>query len=283
MRTRTPLIVTGAAGRLGRLLRVFEDIEDFATFSTTWTARTASPGVTSWDMLGKKSPNLPKGGILLHLAGVLPGRGASGYLSDNAEMARTIVATDRLAPFAHVVFLSTVAVYAPQDGAIAEISLPDPQTGYGQAKLIAERALSEGLGKRLTILRLANLAGADALLGANALGAKVVLDPVAGHNSGPERSYIGPLTFAKTMAALLAVCAKQEPLPPVINLAQPGSVAMADLLRVSGRDWCFGPIRDGVVPKVAVDVQRLARICPLVAANAETIVAELQSLQGRWP
>ena len=278
---KQPLIVTGAQGRLGRLLRLAEKTDDFAAFSTVWTARQAGQGVLGWDMVQDAVIDLPKGGILLHLAGALPGRGQSGALSDNLDMAQAVLAADRQQPFDHVVFMSTVAVYAPEAGAIPETRPPAPQNDYGRAKLLAENLLADGLGPRLTILRLANLAGADALLGG--AGQDVVLDPVAGQTGGPLRSYIGPQMLTRVLGGLLGRIASAAPLPPILNLAQPGAVAMADLLTVSGKPWRFGPHRVGTVPLVEVDVTLLATLFPLPAASAADLWAEQSGLNGVWP
>ena len=278
---KQPLIVTGAQGRLGRLLRLAGGSEDFAGFSTVWTARQAGPALRGWDMLRGDAPDLPKGGILLHLAAAVPGRGQSGDLLDNLALARAVLAADHRRPFAHVVFVSTVAVYAPEAGVIRETKAPAPQNDYGRAKHLAENLLAEGLGSRLTILRLANLAGADALLGGAVR--QVVLDPVAGQPGGPLRSYIGPQMLAQVLGRLLGQMASNIPLPPILNLAQPGAVAMADLLTVSGKIWRFGPVRAETVAKVEVDVALLTSLFPLPTASASGLWADLSGLNGVWP
>lgn len=277
------LIVTGARGRIGRLLRQFESSAEFNSFSMAWASRSGQDGDLAWNMTGDAQPDLPDRAILLHLAAVLPGRGGSADLRQNADMARAILQADRRKPFAHVVFLSTVAVYAPQSGAIAETCQPDPQSDYGRAKLDAEMILRAGLGSRLTILRLANLAGADALLGGLAGQGAVTLDPVPGQPAGPIRSYIGPLTLARCLGQLMQLLADGRPLPAVLNLAQPGPVAMGALLAVSGREWHFGPERAGVVARVEVDVSQLLSFCDLKPADAAGILAELDQIREVWP
>ncbi len=274
-----PLIVTGSSGRLGRLMRVHEQAIEGVGISPVWAARNGRAGGRAWDMISGSVPDLPLCGFLLHLAAVLPSRPPGADLQNNVALAKAVLAADRAASFAHVFFLSTVAVYAPQDRAIAETTAPDPQADYGRSKLQAEQVLRAGLGERLTILRLGNLAGADALLGSTG---KVVLDPVPG-GGGPIRSYIGPSAFARALTRLMALRARGQVLPPVINLALPGAVDMADLLRAAGRDWRFGPPRPGVVARVEVDVSRLVKLVPLPPARAADIVADLDTLQGRWP
>ncbi len=277
----TSLVVTGAQGRIGRLLKLCKDELNFNVDSTDWTSRLGSPGSLVWDLTAAALPPVPQRAILLHLAAALPGRGQSANLADNIGMAKAISHADRSLDFQHVLFLSTVAVYAPQSAPIMEDSTPNPQNDYGRTKLAAEHELVNSLGEKLTILRLANLVGADALLGERKT--EVTLDPVDGQKNGPERSYIGPLTFVRVIGGLLNLLASGAQVPSVINVAQPKSLGMADLLRASARPWKFGPPRSGVVPKVEVDVTLLAKIIDLPRANALDLVAELDGLKGKWP
>ena len=57
------------------------------------------------------------------------------------------------------VMLSSRKVYAPSARPLAETDPTGPQDLYGQHKLEVENALREGLGERLTVLRLANIFG----------------------------------------------------------------------------------------------------------------------------
>lgn len=271
------VLVTGAAGRIGRLLRLHAG--DFAARGVhpRWLTR------AEWD-LAAPPPGLPRGAVLVNLAGVLPGRGA---LSGNVEQARAIVAADGALAFRHVLHMSSAAVLPPGPRALGEEVRPSPPSPYGAAKAEAEDVLLAGLTGRITILRLGNLAGADALLGGNDPHAEVILDPVPGQDGGPLRSWIGPLTLVRVLVAL-AAAAPDARLPPILNLAQPGVVAMADLLAAAGRRWRFGPPRDAVIARVELATGRLARFCaeqdcPLPPATAQGIVGETLALKGRWP
>ena len=280
MKPKIPLIVTGAGGRIGRLLQIFADTPEFAAFSTTWTSRA---GQQVWNLTGGGVPDLPKGGILLHLAAVLPGPHHDDLIAGNLRLAEAIIAQDRLSSFSHVVFMSTVAVYAPGPQAIAETILPVPQTDYGRAKLQCETRLCAAFGGRLTLLRLANLAGADALLGGNNGSGDVILDPILGTSSGPVRSYIGPKTLARTLGVLLGQIAQGIALPGILNLAQPKAAAMDQLLSAAGRPWRFGPARPATGAKVEVNVSTLMGIFPLPDLDPAALIAELDDLRGRWP
>lgn len=278
MNRAVPLIVTGAGGRIGRLVRLGG--VDPGRLAPVWVRRGPGGDGPVWDMVTDGPPALPAGGIVLHLAAVLPGRGALGQ---NAEMARALVKADRAAGFSRVVLMSSVAVYAPEDGPIPETRAPAPPSAYGRAKLEVERILAAGFGPRLTILRLANLAGADALLGGAGRGGPVILDPVAGQNEGPVRSYIGPMTLLRALDSLLGALADGRELPAVLNLAQPGALGMASLLDAAGRDWRFGPPRGETVARVEVDVARLMAISPLPPADPRAILSEVMGFGGRWP
>lgn len=270
------VLVTGAAGRIGRLLALHEADFTARSLRPHWLTR------ARWDLAAPPPPDLPRRAVLLNLSGAVPGR---GVLSDNVDQARAIVAADAALSFRHVLHMSSAAVLAPGPRALGEDVPPAPLSPYGAAKAEAEALLLAGLPGRVTILRLGNLAGADALLGGNDPGTDVVLDPVPGQVGGPLRSWIGPLTLARVMAALAAGA---EELPPILNLAQPGVVAMAELLDAAGRRWHYGPPRSDVVARVELATGRLGRFCahwgcPLPPATAQGIVGELLALKGRWP
>jgi hypothetical protein len=102
-------------------------------------------------------------------------------------------------------------------------------------------------------------------------GRQAMLDPVAGQAGGPVRSYIGPVSLGR---ALVALAQRAGRLPQVLNVAQPGAVAMADLLVAAGADWQFGPSNAAVVPRVVLDVGRLQAIVALPQVTAHGLVDE---------
>lgn len=237
----TDLIVTGATGRLAGLLRPqWPD--------AIWLAR------------GDAWPD-GRGGTILNLAGVT----GQGPLEDNVTTAAAAIA-EGACRGARVLLMSSAAVYGAGD--FTEDAIPAPTNAYGASKLAME-----GLAGAATILRLGNVAGADALL--SRAGAEVVLDPVPG--GGPVRSYIGPITLARVLATL----AHAESLPRILNIASPPPVAMGALLDAAGIAWRSGPERAGVVPRVGLDVTRLSSILPLPPVTAADIVAEWRQLCPR--
>ena len=255
----TGLLVTGANGRIGRMLRRIWA----GDAAVLWHARQAGPGVdVAWDMVAGPVPDLPAGLTILHLAG--------GMAGDRGEYAATVRAVCGLRA-AQVLVMSSAAVYGPGAVAWRESDPVAPASPYAHAKRDAEL---EALGRPgVTLLRLANLAGADGLLGSLVPGREVVLDPIAGQDGGPERSYIGPAVLAGVLRGLMG-----RDLPPVINLAQPGVVSMAALLRARGQSWRFGPPRDAAVGRLLVDVALLAGLVTLPPATARGLVADLDGV-----
>ena len=264
------VLVTGAAGRVGRALRAIWGENTANGLPLLWQSRDGGgPGGLAWDIGKNPPPVLPEGMIVLHLAGRT--RGTPDDLAQNAAVTAAVCGAVR---GGHVFVMSTAAVYAPGPDAIDEGVLPAPVSAYGVSKLAAERVATEVLARRgagLTILRLANLAGADALLGG--VG-PVVLDPVAGQAGGPVRSYIGPRVLAQVLAALM-----QRPVAGVINVAQQPPVAMADLLEARGQVWRFGTLRAGVVARVVLDTERLAGLTDVPLTSAAALVADMESLR----
>lgn len=234
-----------------------------------------------WDFKGQAPKDWPEDAVLLHLAGTLSGDEAA--LHANVTLAQAVLGAAVARKARLVLFASSVAVYRPSSQVIDEAALPDPVSAYGRSKWAAEQVLSEGLaaaGIGFCALRIANVAGADALLGgaASRVG-PVVLDPVRGQPMGPERSYIGPRTLARVVLDL----AGRRDLPPVLNIAQPGALAMGDLLQAAGLDWRFGPVRAETVPRVVVGTARLQGLMAVDAATPAGLIGELAALQGRWP
>ena len=277
-----PVVVTGAQGRIGRLLhQVWSQPAYPAPNPVVWTSRQS--GTAVWN-IGHDAPTLPSDAVILHLAAVLHGPGLDQNSAMTEEVCRTAIATGAR----HVFVVSTAAVYRP-GGNLAETAALAPSSPYGRAKLKAEQAamrlLSAAGGPGLTVLRIGNLAGADALLGGVRAGPPVVLDPVAG-SGGPLRSYIGPGVLAGVLAALIRRAMTGAPMPRVLNVAQPGVVAMADLLMAAGHSWRFGPTNLAVIPVVGLAVGPLEALLPaelLPPATARGLLADLRSLQGHWP
>jgi nucleoside-diphosphate-sugar epimerase len=266
-----PLLVTGSTGRLGGYLRRLWPFALKGGLRPVWQARDGRPGCLGWDILHDPAPPWA-GGVVLALAG---GRGEPDV---NTALALATLRAARAQGARHVFLASSSAVYAP--GAdLGEDTSPAPPNAYGAAKLAMERAaLAEG-GVPLTILRIGNVAGADALLG-RASG-EVVLDPV-NDGAGPIRSYIGPVSFAAVLARLAQLAAEGRALPQVLNLAAPRPVSMRALLEAAGLPWRAGPENPAAVPVVTLDTARLQALMrlPPPASQPAGIVAEWRQAQA---
>ncbi|KIT17006.1 NAD-dependent epimerase/dehydratase family protein [Jannaschia aquimarina] len=229
-------IVTGASGRVARLLRAVwgETVE--------WRSRAG----------GDPLADLPEGGSLLCLAGIVPG---AGDLAENARIARkTLDAAGRVG-LRRVLLMSSAAVY-PVGERLTEAQAA-PFSDYGRAKLAMETE-AQGADVETCCLRLGNLAGADALLG-RLTRADPVLDVFA-DGRVPRRSYIGPVSLANALARLLTL---PQPLPPVLNLAAPGVVGMDELLSAAGRAWISRPAPETAIPVIGLDTAALRALVPI--------------------
>lgn len=275
------LVVTGARGRIGRALRV-QWGGAIAGLQVLWSARTSDQNIDiAWNIGESPAPALPQRAIILHLAGKT--RGDADALAENRRTAAALRKAAQSCGARHVFFMSTAAVYRPELTPIDETQAPDPPGDYGRAKLEAEQILRQpGSGFGITILRLGNVAGADALLSGAGQGV-VVLDPVPGQAGGPERSYIGPVALAAALQHLLTSAAQGDALPEILNLAQEPALPMADLLTAFGATWRYGPPRETAIPRVALSVARLKALVTLPEATAPGIVADLNALKAHWP
>lgn len=240
-----------------------------------WAGRRQGLDLT-WDILAGPAPCWPPGAVVLHLAGST-GRTDPAL---NTALVPPLLAACRANALRHLFFASTAAVYAPGPRPARETDPPAPANAYGRAKAEAESLLAEslpaGAAPGLTVLRIGNVAGADALLGPRADEAPIRLDPVPGSDHGPRRSWIGPLSLARCLAALIL---RADDLPAVLNVAAEPPLGMADLLRASDRAWNWGPPNPAVVPAATLDVSCLHAIAPPPPASPGGILAELAALK----
>jgi nucleoside-diphosphate-sugar epimerase len=278
----TQLLVTGSNGRIGRALRAIWAENRAGGLPVLWHGRTARPGVDLvWDIGTNPPAILPPGLIILHLAGCTTGNAPD--LAENLRITAAVCHASRAARASHVFVMSSAAVYRPGPTVLTEADSPAPISPYGQAKLDAERMATHLLaGQGITLLRLANVAGADALLGNCQPSRTVTLDPIAGQTGGPERSYIGPRVLADVLSRLVALVDDGAVLPPILNLAQPGTVSMAGLLTAYGQPWQFGLPRHSAVARVAVATDLLTAILPVPHATPAGLIADMTSVPG-WP
>jgi nucleoside-diphosphate-sugar epimerase len=279
------VFITGAAGRLGQLLcAAWADCPPWG-FEPIWSSRCAGPRQDLvWDILSGPSPDITKGAVILHLAGVL--RGDRAALSANAAMARNVCTVAKAAGASHVFLASSAAIYGAAMRDHVEEQAPAPLSDYGHSKLDMERETlcwAHSLGPDapgVTCLRIGNVLGADALFGGVNPSQHIVLDPVPGQPGGPIRSYIGPQALAQVLAGLVARVGAGTNLPKILNIAAPGTLSMADLLDAAQIPYSFGKPNVDAIPKVSLSTKRLAALIPLCQTNAAAMVADWRGLMA---
>ncbi len=271
-----PLLVTGATGRIGGALRaVWPETAAAAMLQPHWQARGPRPGFAAWDIVSDPCPAGLAAGIVLGLAG---GRRAG---ADETPLALATLRAARDQGARHVFLMSSAAVYGAADAPLTETSPLAPLGAYGEQKRAMELAAQDfaaQAGLRLTLLRLGNVAGFDALLGGARPGVPLLLDPVSGAMGGPLRSYIGPVSLGHVLAGLARLAAKGVALPDVLNIAAAPALRMAALLGAAGIDWHYGPENPDVLPQVVLECTRLTALLPLPDASAAAMVAEWRGL-----
>ena len=192
------------------------------------------------------------------LSGVTPAHATQtgDAMSLNTDLA--LAAIEAAPAGARVFVTSSAAVYGAADGPHLETHDVSPVSEYGAAKLAMEKAALAAGGGRVCVLRIGNVAGADAILGNGRAG--MTLDQLEGGGT-PQRSYIGPETLARVIHRL---CETAD-VPEIINIAAPGLVEMGDLLDKAGRAWAPRVPTGPVIEKVALDTELLEQFYPFAA------------------
>ena len=251
-----PLIM-GASGRLGTALaRVWVGP------TPVWQTRDGAGGTLAWDILNVPAPDLPKISGVVVLAGVTAGSTVALALNTALAQAGADLGARLRVP---VLIASTQAVYGTQQGFVRESAPLNPVNDYGYAKQTMEAIVA---ASHVTFLRIGNVAGCDALAGGIARG-NVVLDRFA-DGLGPRRAMLGPLDLCLVIHGLLAVTAR----PPVVNVARPGLVAMADILKAANVPFVWREAPADALAELAMDVTLLQRICTLPRADAAEMAAQ---------
>lgn len=245
-----------------------------------WAARSGGAGCLRCDLRGD-----PEGlaalardtQVLLSLAGITPAAVARGAdYGDEVPLALAALhAAD--AAGAHTILCSSAAVYGRAGGVLREEAGLCPVAPYGVAKAAMETAVlarAAQTGQGVTLLRIGNVAGADAALGGWRAGFTLDVFP---DGTTPARSYIGPVSLARVLGRLLGRLLGQlpdMPLPQVLNIAAPGVVEMGALLDAAGRVWTPRPAPETAIARVELATARLEALVALERASPETLVAE---------
>lgn len=259
------VLVMGASGRIGAYLRQFWPEMGV---DPIWQFRKCAPrGALLWNPLAEPVPECGPVDAVLCLAGVTSGKD----FALNTELALAALGAARRLGAARVLLASSVALYGADPGPHEEGGPCNPVNDYGRAKLAMERAaLAKANGLQVCCLRIGNIAGADALLGGLQAGVTPTLHRFP-DGRAPRRAYIGP----KTLAHVLAQLSRHDgPLPPVLNIAQPGLIGMDALLRAAGCDWDWQDAPAQALPELRLDLDRLQSLYPLPIATPDALVAE---------
>lgn len=261
--SKGPLIV-GGTGKVGRALRAVwpKDVMAF------WQGRRG--GDYPWDVLQDAPPVWPNEAEgLIGLAGTTQGE----HLDDNAALA---IATCELGARhgQRVLIASSQAVYGRTDAPATETTPCMPDTDYGRAKLAMEQAISDF--ENVTILRIGNVIGCDNLLLNAATGGTIMLDQFD-TGEGPQRSYIGPQVLCHVLRSLLQ---HAGPLPRILNISQPQSVAMADILTAANVEWNWTAAGPKALSRLDLDTSLLQTITDVPDADAAQLVAQARA--GGW-
>lgn len=280
------VLAVGATGRLGTLLR--HAWGRAGQGGILWQSRRPTGAGPVFDPLAEPEAYARAAAgatAILSLAG-RPGGGAAD-LAAHAPLALAALRAARQAGVPHVFLASSAAVYGGAEDA-READPVAPVSDYGRAKAAMEAAALRWVaghpgGPDVTCLRIANVAGADALLGA-AVGPGPQRLDIFADGRGPRRSYIGPAALAGLLACLVARVRAGQGVPQLLNVALDGAVAMEALLDADGRPWTPRPAPPDALPVVRLHTGRLASLCgPLPPADAAAIVADLRATLGEAP
>jgi UDP-glucose 4-epimerase len=253
-------LVLGASGRLGAMLRGFWPVAG----DLVPQGRRALPGGVAFDLLA--APDLAgdaaqSARAVFCLAGVTPAYAAhsGASLSDNRDLALASIEGAARGGAGRVFVISSAAVYGASGGVLREDAVCSPVSDYGVAKLEMEEAAlvrAARLGQPVSILRIGNVAGADAILGG--WHKSMQIDQLA-DGTTPRRSYIGPRSLAQALHGL-SVC---DNVPEILNVALPGAVSMGGLLNAAGLAWRPRPAGPETIAHVELDTSRLTELVEL--------------------
>ena len=274
------LLILGGTGRLGRMMRAaWQSADEQVGITPIWQSRRevglAGPVFDILDAPGALARACAQADAVLLLAGVT--EGAPEELAVNAALAKAVRKAAQMAGLP-LIAASSGAVYGRGE-ALDETAPCAPLNAYGRSKCAMEAVL-EGMPGHCA-LRIGNVAGADALLGAPAPEAGRRLHIFA-DGRAPMRSYIGPGALARAVARLARLAIETPArLPERLNLALPGMVGMEDLLRAAGAEWQPVPAPKSAVARVGLDVTRAVTLglVPTRLGDAETVIDDMKHIQ----
>lgn len=255
------VLLLGASGRLGGMLR--RHWPDPGTLRVQWRPGRgdAPPDAHRFELPVPGHPpsadalTAARGArAILCLSGVTPARaaGTADALEANVDLGLGALALAQAAGVPRLLLASSAAVYGTGGNGLHEGAAVSPVSPYGNAKLAMEQAVlaRARTEQKVTMLRIGNVAGADAILGGWRPG--MALDRFPDGRT-PRRSYIGPQTLARVLHRLCFDAA----LPEVLNIAAPRAVEMGALLDAAKLAWQPRPALPEAIPEVRLDTNAL--------------------------
>ena len=284
--------ILGANGKLGRILAHFA-----SRTGVGWRtqARVGTPDVL-WsgrfdDATTKQI--FTKGATLINMIGHT-GTDETLLQDTNVRFVKDLLHTAAEAGVAHVVLASSAAVYGAGRGEpFLEDAHKQPITPYAKSKAameaVAQTFAAGKVAPAITILRIGNVAGADALMTSarrhTALGRPMPLHRFA-DGSVPVRSYIGPDDL---FDAILALSAPHDGPPRIFNVAHPQPVPLDGILNAYRSDvlpdlrWIDTPAPDHTPNRVTLSADKVQHFVNFdeYNNNATAMARQVAGLPGR--
>ena len=256
--------VLGANGKIGRNLMACARV---AQLGWRAQARTGQADIIWSGDMAQSSAVFERGGTIINMIGHT-GTDAALLHDVNVRFVEDMLVQAASAGVAHVILASTAAVYgnaglAPLD---EETSL-HPTSPYGRSKAmmedVARNFAANPHSPAITILRIGNVAGCDALMAAaqHHVAVKTAM-PLHYFANGAtlQRSYIGPRDLFRAIKGLATPHADGL---RVFNVVHPQPVGLDGLLAgyrahvVPAREWVRTPAPTGTIPSVTLCTRRL--------------------------
>ena len=270
------ILVLGSSGRVGKLLRLhLEKISDINVFfhcrNYKSDGKTRHHNLITCDLSNEKEviktfapPNM-QFDVVIGLAGMVDK--ITDSLDYNLKVTRNSLHVCDLVKASRFLFFSSSAVYGPGI-AMHEFDILKPTSPYGEAKIACEFLLkSHKRDIEISCLRVANIAGADALM-------SKFVEPASRHNivtlsifpngKGPARSYITPKSLTEVLVSLIR---KKSQLPFLLNVATIKRIEMRDCLLKLNSAWENITDIDDENQVITLDCQRLLNLCPNLEVN----------------